>query len=213
MKILVIGANGRTGIQIASTLKNSDYTVIAGVHSHMDYIKKLNLESRRIDLIDMTADQIAAQMTDIDAVIFASTAPHTQPQLATWIDLDGAVKTMQAASQNNIDRFIMLSAAGTEKRSCWDIYDTPDLYLAKYYAENFLKKSDLAYTIIRPAILTDDIPRDRVSLSDSGDPRVSRNDVASVVLAAIENPQYIRTSFNLYRGQTAIDNLVPTKDF
>lgn len=213
MKILVIGANGRTGIQIASTLKNSGYTVIAGVHSHMDYIKKLNLESRRIDLIDMTVDQIAQQMQEIDIIVFASTAPQTQPELATWIDLDGAVKTMQAAKKNNIERFIMLSAAGAENLSDWDIYDTPELYLAKYYAEDFLKKSNLAYTIIRPSILTDDIPRDKVSLTDHGDPRVSRNDVASVVFQAIENPHFIHTSFNLYRGQTDIDKVIPAQDF
>lgn len=212
MKILVIGANGRTGIQIASTLKNSGYTVIAGVHSHLDYVKKLNLESRRIDLIDMTVDQIAQQMTDINAIIFTSTAPPTQPELANWIDLDGAVKTMQAAKLNNIDRFIMLSAAGAEKRSDWDIYDTPELYLAKYYAESILKQSGLSYTIIRPSILTDDIPRDKIGLTDTGDPRVSRNDVASIVLQAIENPKFIHTSFNLYRGQTSIDNVIPAPD-
>ncbi|KRN97713.1 NAD(P)-binding oxidoreductase [Companilactobacillus kimchiensis] len=209
MKILVIGANGRTGLQIATTLKNSGYEVIAGVHSpnHIDYVKKLNLAVRKIDLIDMTVAQIAQEMTDIDTIVFASGAPQTQPELAMWIDLDGAAKTMQAAQKNNIKRFIMLSAAGAENRKTWDIYDIPSYYLAKYYAEDYLKKSGLIYTIIRPAILTDDIPRDKVGLIDTGDPRVSRSDVASVVLQAIENSGFKNTDFNLYFGNTDIDKI------
>jgi len=215
MKILVIGANGRTGLQTASTLKNSGYEVIAGVHSpnHMDYVKKLNLEVRKIDLIDMTVTQIAVEMHDIDLVVFASGAAQDHPELAMWIDLDGAVKTMQAAQKVGIERFIMLSAAGAEDRSTWDIYDIPNYYLAKYYAEDFLKKSGLIYTIIRPGILTNDLPKDKVSLVDSsGDPRVSRSDVASVVLQAIENPHLENTSFNLYSGQTDIDKIIPSRD-
>jgi len=214
MKILVIGANGRTGLQTASALKNSGYDVIAGVHSpnHMDYVKKLNLEVRKIDLIDMTVTQIAVEMHDIDTVIFASGASQDHPELAMWIDLDGAVKTMQAAQKTGIDRFIMLSAAGAEDRSTWDTYDIPNYYLAKFYAEDFLKKSGLTYTIIRPGILTNDLPKDKVSLVDSGDPRVSRSDVASVVLQAIENQNFENTSFNLYSGQTAIDHIIPSRN-
>lgn len=65
------------------------------------------------------------------------------------IDLDGAVKTVEAAEMVGIKRFIMVSAIQAHKRESWNEKMVP-YYVAKYYADKILEQSELTYTIIRP---------------------------------------------------------------
>jgi len=126
-----------------------------------------------------------------------------------WIDLDGAVKVMQAAIKNHIEKFIMISAAGAEDRATWSIYDIPQYYIAKYYAEQYLKTSGLIYTVIRPAILTDDKAKKEVDLINNNNPRITRQDVALVTVEALKNEKFNNKSFNLYAGTTKISDIKP----
>lgn len=139
MKVLIIGATGRTGLAIVDALKSTEITPVAGVRSHQkaEILSDKKIETLYIDVENMTVNEIANQLTNIDSIVFASGASQSHPERAMWIDLDGAVKTMQAAKQTGIKKFIMISAAGAEDRATWDIYDIPDYYIAKYYAEQY----------------------------------------------------------------------------
>ena len=50
---------------------------------------------------------------------------------------------------------IIVSAAGSDDRAFWDKADMKPYYVAKHYADEMLKHSNLNYTILRPVMLTD----------------------------------------------------------
>ncbi|KRN98898.1 SDR family oxidoreductase [Companilactobacillus kimchiensis] len=211
MKTIVIGASGRTGSQILSEIKKDGTQVVAGVRSTKKAAEFENhgIETAIIDIVNMTVDEIAEKLADIDSIVFASGASQAHPEQAMWIDLDGAVKVMQAAIKNHIEKFIMISAAGAEDRATWSIYDIPQYYIAKYYAEQYLKTSGLIYTVIRPAILTDDKAKKEVDLINNNNPRITRQDVALVTVEALKNEKFNNKSFNLYAGTTKISDIKP----
>lgn len=214
MKVLVIGANGRTGTQIVKQLSQNSISLIAGIHSR-NHINSLNTYTDKIvviDIVSLSVNELIQKIRDLDVnvIIFASGASQDGPDMAVWIDQDGAIKLMQAAKKANIKHFIMISAAGAERRATWNIYDIPLYYLAKYYAEDYLRKSGLNYTVIRPAMLTDAPATGNVSSNDSSTPFVSRQDVALVAFQALQNSRLKNIGFNLYGGTTPINDLNPT---
>jgi hypothetical protein len=58
------------------------------------------------------------------------------------VDLDGAVKTMEAAEKIGTKRFIMVSAIQAHRRENWND-KIKHYYVAKHYADKILEQSDL----------------------------------------------------------------------
>ncbi|AEV95886.1 NAD(P)-binding oxidoreductase [Pediococcus claussenii] len=208
MRVLVIGANGKTGLDISERLLKSGVRVSGSVHSEHkeDLLTKMGVTILKMDLMKESINQLAEKMTNIDAVVFAAGASQERADLAVWIDLDGMVKTVEAAKKAGIERYIMISAAGAESRDTWNIYDIPLYYVSKYYAEQWLENSGMKYTIIRPAILTDEDPTNMVGLKP-GNPYISRKDVANVTEWSLKNMEAVNKAFNLYQGSIPVSEL------
>lgn len=204
--ILVMGANGQNGRLVIDELHRQKLVPIAGIHRE-ETAKKFSTEgvaTVKIDLINDSVEEIQMKLPDgIEAIIFAAGAAQNRPQDAVWLDLDGAVKLMEAAKARGIKHFIMESAAGAEARNTWSVFDIPIYYLAKYYAEKELIRSGLNYTVIRPAILTNEEGTGRVGIAQ-GDNRVRRADVAALLVRALTDKTLLNRRFNLYNGDIPI---------
>src|SRR5699024_8421099 len=70
-------------------------------------------------------------------------------------DLDGAFKTIEAAEEHHIKRFIMVSALHSDDPDQWK-EGMEHYYTAKRRADERLRNSELPYTILRPGWLTND---------------------------------------------------------
>ncbi|AMV63589.1 oxidoreductase ylbE [Pediococcus damnosus] len=211
MTVLVIGGTGRTGFQIVKQLVNENKNVIVGNHSGNGNIKlsKLDVSVRKFDLIKENVAEIASKLGNVDVVIFAAGASQSHPEQAEWLDLDGAVKLMDAAKRVGIKRYLMVSAAGAADRATWNIYDIPEYYIAKYYAEKELKHSGLIYTVVRPPILSDGSLTGKGSFHKTGNNDVvSRADVANMVVLSIADARAFNQSFDLYGGVESMDDLL-----
>ncbi|WP_165815224.1 NAD(P)H-binding protein [Levilactobacillus bambusae] len=210
MAVLVIGATGRTGFEIIEQLVAASQAVVAGVHSHkLDrQLAELGVQVRHVDLIQDGITQLRDQLAGVETIVFAAGASQSRPDLAEWLDLDGAVKLMDAAKLAGVSRFLMVSAAGASDRSTWDIYDIPQYYLAKYYAERELSRSGLTYTVVRPPLLSNGPRTGRGSLEATGHNAViSRADVAAVVIAAISDERTYHQAFDLFSGNEPVSKL------
>ena len=88
--------------------------------------------------------------------------------------------------------------------------ETFAVYLrAKGKADAELQASGLDYTIIRPGRLTDDPGSGRVTLAEQVDRgQVSRDDVAAVLVAALDEPATIGKTLALVSGETPIEEAV-----
>ncbi len=206
-RVLVIGAHGKTGHHIINKLQNNSMIPVAGVRTNtqVDEFKKDGIEARLVD-VRQTVDEIYGQLTDIDAIIFSAGG-------GMMIDLDGKVKAAQAAKKANIKRFVLVSAGGIQHFHDSDRLEWMNEYeeysAAMYYGDMFVLNSDLDYTIIRPEHLTDDAGTGKINLgSYLPHNDISREDVAEVVVASLQNDKTIKKAFDIENGTTLISDAI-----
>jgi len=134
------------------------------LHNRGDHTLSLDLESA-------SEEHIAAALgSSTDAVVLAAGAgPGSEPERKWTVDYGAAVKLIAAAEATGTDRYVMLSSIGA--------------------ADAELMGSGLEYTIVRPTLMSDDPGTGRVHIVDhvDEDARVSRDDLAAVLAAALHH--------------------------
>lgn len=212
MNVLVVGANGQIGTHLVDILKEeAKHTPIAFVRKD-EQVKKFEdkgVEARLGNLEDSVHD-ISQTMEGIDAVVFAAgSGGSTGPDKTLLIDLDGAVKVMEAAEAKGIERFVIVSALGADDRERWSDEIKP-YYVAKHFADWWLLDSTLNYTIIRPGILENEESKGTVLIQDAitsaDDFSIPRVDVAKVIAASLDNEKTYRQAFDLVTGDSSIED-------
>ena len=221
MKTLVIGAHGRVGKIITQKLKDgSEHEIVAGLRKQeqVDDYKEQGYQTALIDLKGSIED-IQKELNDVEAIVFsAGSGDNTGADLTMMVDLDGAIKTMKAAQNEGITRFVMVSAANVDDREFWsyglnDLSPTGNYYFAaKHYADEWLQNSGLDYTILRPTLLLDEEGRGKVEAAenlDFSDPqKIPREDVAKVAIASLNTDSMIGKVIDLNQGDTPIEDAV-----
>ncbi|MCA1053779.1 SDR family oxidoreductase [Rossellomorea aquimaris] len=211
MKVAVVGANGQIGTHLLKLLKDS------GEHAPRAIVRKeeqaRSFESEGIEsvLVDLegTVDHIREGLKGVDAVVFtAGSGGNTGSDKTLLVDLDGAVKTMEAAKSSGIDRFIMVSAFQAHNRQNWNESLLP-YYAAKHYADKELERSGLTYTIIRPGGLLNDPGTGQVEAGENlSRGSIPREDVASTIIASLAEPHTYHRGFDLISGHERITDAI-----
>ncbi|WP_309476938.1 SDR family oxidoreductase [Bacillus sp. ISL-34] len=160
-------------------------------------------------LVDLegSIEDIVGAVNGADAVVFtAGSGGRTGADKTMMIDFDGAIKSMEAAKQARVKRFVIVSAIGVKDRDKW-LSSAPYYSAAKYYADVWLEKSGLDYTIIRPGGLTNDPGTGKVKVAvDLEHGQIPREDVASAIYAALENDHTIGKAFDMIGGETPVED-------
>lgn len=208
MKVVIIGANGQIGQHVVKELQRSDTHTVTAVVRKEEQAQKLKANNIQAIVADLegSVDDLAKAITGADAVIFiAGSGGHTGPDKTLLIDLDGAVKTMEATKQVGIDRYIMVSAYGADKRQNWNEGMRP-YYVAKHYADRLLEASGLNYTIVRPGGLVNEPSTGKIAVGAEAKPStITREDVAHTLIATLENEKTYKRAFNLVNGEHSIE--------
>lgn len=207
MKVLVVGANGQIGRHLVTLLNESkEHTVKAMVRKEeqQDSLQKLGIETVLASL-EGSVDEIAEAAKGCDAIVFtAGSGGKTGPDKTLLIDLDGAVKTVEAAEKLGIKRFIMVSALQAHKRENWNEKIRP-YYVAKHYADRAVMQSDLTYTIIRPGGLLNEPGTGLISAAENVErSSIPREDVAKIIFESLNEKNTYRKSFDVVSGDTPI---------
>ncbi|MGE7186095.1 SDR family oxidoreductase [Peribacillus sp. NPDC006672] len=207
MKVFVVGANGQIGKHLVDLLKGSpDHSVRAMIRKEEQrkHFEKNGIESAVVSLIG-SVDEIANAAKGCDAIVFtAGSGGSTGADQTLLIDLDGAVKTIEAAENLGIDRFIMVSAFQANNRENWNEAIKP-YYVAKHYSDRALLHSDLIFTIIRPGGLVNEPGTGKVTAAEELERgSISREDVARTIFASLTEENTYKRSFDLISGDTVI---------
>jgi uncharacterized protein YbjT (DUF2867 family) len=209
MKVFVVGANGQIGQHLIRLLRESDeHTVRAMVRKkeQAEYFESLGVETVVANL-EGSVEEIAEAAKGCEAIVFtAGSGGHTGADKTLLVDLDGAVKTIEAAEKIGIKRFIMVSAIQAHRRENWND-KIKHYYVAKHYADKILEQSDLTYTIIRPGWLLNEPGTGKVSVAENlirGS--IPREDVAKTILASLNEEHTFNRSFDLVSGETQISD-------
>lgn len=208
MKILLIGANGQIGKHVVHLLQESkEHTVRAMVRDEAQVaaLQKKGVEAVVANL-EGSVDEIANAMQGCDAVIFtAGSGGHTGPDKTLLIDLDGAVKSMEAAEKVGANRYVMVSAIQANKRESWANSPIKPYMVAKHFADKALIASKLNYTIVRPGGLLNEAGTGKVSVGENlRRGSIPREDVAKTLVTALNEENTFKRSFDLVAGDMAI---------
>ncbi|MFO8069952.1 MAG: SDR family oxidoreductase [Alkalibacterium sp.] len=212
MNVLIVGANGQIGQHLVDELKDEGkHTPIAFVRKdeQVEKFKEKGVEARLGDL-EGTVAEIKESMHDVDAVVFtAGSGGSSGDDKTLLIDLDGAVKVIEATKASGIERFVMVSAFGADDRDRWSEELKP-YYVAKHFADMWLMDSSLNYTIVRPGMLENKESIGKVlikdAITDTEVFSVPRIDVAKVIVSALDNKKTYHKSFDLVTGEDAIND-------
>jgi uncharacterized protein YbjT (DUF2867 family) len=209
MKTLVVGANGQIGKQLVGLIQDSgSQTAIAMIRrqEQASHFESLGAETAIVDL-EGEIEDIAKAAEGVDAIVFtAGSGPHTGADKTLMIDLDGAVKTIKAAEKAGVKRFVMVSSFDTTRKA---IQEAPESFapyvVAKHYADEWLRGTDLDYTIVHPGRLTNEDGTGKVEIAgevERGD--VPREDVAQVLFGCLEDDSTIGKEFQVVSGLTGV---------
>ncbi|WP_367106522.1 NAD(P)-binding oxidoreductase [uncultured Psychrobacter sp.] len=209
MKILVVGASGRVGGKLVEQLLNDNHQVVGTTRQDKQLFDNDNYSQLDLDLT-ASKDEIQKQMDDdIEAIYFVAGSGGKN---ILEVDLHGAVKTMQAAEDKGIKRYIMLSSVFSLDTSKWDapaIAELKDYYIGKHYADNWLvNDSKLDYTIVQPGALKerDGTGKIAVNTEEAGENAIE--DVAATLAAVLTADNAIKKVFHMQNGNTDIKKAV-----
>ena len=210
MNIFVAGGHGKIGLRLlrlAAQRGDQARGLIRDPGQSAD-LKAVGAEPVVADW--EAGDDITPLVAGADAVVFAAGAgPGSGPERKRTVDYGGAVKLIEAAKANGVSRYVIVSSMGAD-----DPLSGPESMRpyqeAKAAADEALRDSGLDFTIVRPGMLTDDPGTGLVDAAPKLGRRdsIPRDDVASVLLACLDEPSTIGKTFELLSGETPIDEAV-----
>lgn len=209
MSILVLGANGKIGKQIVSKLKDDNEEVIATYRKdeQISEAEQKGYNARKVDVEKDTIDDLANSFKDVDQVVFSVGAGGAGNGKEIIIDLDGAVKAIEASKKAGVKHFLMVSTYDSSREAFDSIPDLKTYTITKHYADVHLRDSGLFHTIVHPGYLDDNEGTGKVDIAEqlSNVDSISREDVASVIVDVLENEKFQGGEFQMINGSEPIE--------
>jgi nucleoside-diphosphate-sugar epimerase len=205
--IAIGGGHGKIALRLTELLSRRGETVVGLIRNpdHAADVRARGGEPVVCDLERADVAEIAAAVEGASAVVFAAGAgPGSGAERKLTMDRDGAIKLLQAAAQIGASRYVIVSSVGAENPPDGD--DVFSVYLrAKAEADRAVQESDREWTVLRPGRLTDEPGTGRVRLDlDPFRGQVSRDDVAAVLDALLQDARAARVTLYVNGGDTPI---------
>ena len=201
MKILVLGASGATGRQVVEQALGHGHDVVAFVRDPATFgLRNERLTVIAGDVTDPVAIQTAVQ--GCDAVISTLGSRGERP---VSVYSDGVANTIRAMTARGIRRLVVVSSSGVganasklsfAARAMRTLPGLRPVYEDMERMEGDVMLSDLDWTIVRPAALSDG-PLTGIYRVVEGNmvpkgSKISRSDVAALLLKCAQGGLYVR---------------------
>lgn len=203
-KVLVAGANGKTGREIVSILKNGDgfkpYAMVRK-EEQIPYFEEKNVTTVLGDL----EEDLSSVVKGMDRVIFAAgSGGDTNDHKTKDVDEKGAMSLIEASSNANVEKFVMLSSMGTDQPDA--VPSLKQYLISKKAADDHLKSSGLPYSIIKPGMLTNSKGKSQIQAKErlNKPGRISRQDVANVLVQSLSDKILKNKEVEIVEGETEI---------
>ncbi|GAA5158231.1 MULTISPECIES: NAD(P)H-binding protein [Amycolatopsis] len=209
MRVVIAGGHGKIAMHLERQLAaNGDQAV--GLIRNPDQAADLRDSSAEpvvLDLESASVEEVAEVLKGADAAVFAAGAgPGSGIARKDTVDRGAAALFAAAAERAGVRRHVQIGSIGVGKPPRPGTDEVFAAYLeAKAAAEDDLRGRDLDWTILRPGRLTDEPPTGEVHLADEVDyGEISREDVAAVIIAILEEGRTFRRTLELVGGNTPI---------
>lgn len=209
VKLLVFGANGRTGRQLLAQGLDAGHEMTAFIRPRAtapDPYPRL-----RVATGEVTADQdaVRAAVEGQDAVLTAFGSPTTwHGLLSPALTVTAMPLIVQAMRDTGVSRIVHLSAHGVGDTAdqapavYWAVYKAlGPMFADKAAGEEILRTSGLDWTLVYPVMLVGGPLTGRYRTGERlplrGIPRISRADVAHFMLHETTRPAHLHTTVQL----------------
>ncbi len=202
MKILLVGATGTLGRQIAKQAIEEGHEVRCFVRNprKASFLQEWGCELTKGNLLN--SGDIDYALQDIEVVIDSATGRPEDSKSIYETDWDGKLNLFNACESKKIKRVIFLSILLTEK------FRNVPLMDIKYCTEKLLEKSNFDYTIFKcAAFMQGVISQFAIPVLDSqavwmsGTPTkiayMNTQDMAKIIVTSINNPKSYKLSLPL----------------
>ena len=212
-RITVIGGHGKVALLAAPLLVADGHEVTSVVRNphHVAELEATGATALVLDVEHASTEQIGEVLRGSDVVVWSAGAGGGSPERTYALDRDGAMRSMEAASEAGVGHYVMVSyfGAGPEHGVSPDngFYAYAE---AKTAADEHLQRTDLAWTILRPSTLTLEAATGHI---ESGDGvvagSVSRDNVAHVIRSVVGHPETTARRIIAFNdGLTPIEDVI-----
>lgn len=205
MSTLVIGANGGVGKYLIQQLQNAGETFTAGVRKEeqINDLQGKGIDAKLIDVENDSIETLTDKFKGFDQVVFSvGSGGNTGADKTIIVDLDGAVKTIEASKANHVSKYVMVSTYDSRREAFDESGALKPYTIAKHYADEHLKRSGLNYVIVHPGGLLDEAGTGRVDSAAffDGKGTIPREDVASVISQVLTTTGFDNSEFQIISG-------------
>ena len=188
MKVFVAGATGQTGRRIVKQLVERNIPVRALVRD-LEKAKTILPQAAELVVGDvLSPNSLSEAIADSTVLICATGATPSFDITGPYrVDYEGTKNLVDAAKAKEIKHFVLVTSLCVSQ-----LFHPLNLFwlilVWKKQAEEYLQKSGLTYTIVRPGGLLNDENLDRVVMSAADtlfDGRIPRTKVARVCIEAL----------------------------
>jgi uncharacterized protein YbjT (DUF2867 family) len=206
--VTVIGGHGKVAQRLIRLLLEDGHDVTAWVRNpqHVREVAESGARVMEADVEQLDTDEMVQRLRGQEAVIWSAGAGGGNPQRTYAVDRDAAIRSMDAAMEAQVHRYVMVSY----------FYTRPDHGVpqdnsffpyaeAKAAADAHLQQSRLRWTILGPSALTDDPGTGRIETGEGVTASsVSRDDVAAVAAYVVSHPWTAGRVIDFNSGDTPI---------
>lgn len=213
-RIAIIGGHGKVALTLARLLTDHGHEVTSLFRKpeQAEDVRDTGATPAVLDVEHSSEQEIAAAISGHDAVVWSAGAGGGDPARTYAVDRDAAIRSMDAAARAGVERYLMVSYLGA--RLDHGVPEDHAFYPyaeAKAAADEYLRNTELAWTILKPGSLTLEEPSGRIAVDpdpDADGRDTSRGNVARVLVAVLERADAGGVEFGFVDGDTPIDEAV-----
>ena len=193
-RIAIIGGHGKVALRLSTLLTEEGHSVTSIIRNpdHAPDVAATGATPSVLDVESSTTAAIAECLAGHDAVVWSAGAGGGNPERTYAVDRDAAIRSMDAAAEAGIGRYVMVSYLGAGPDHGVPAENSFFAYAeAKAAADEYLRGTRLAWTILGPGTLTDKPGTGRIDVNPSGagGREASRSNTASVAAAVLDLPE------------------------
>ncbi|MFC7401626.1 SDR family oxidoreductase [Citricoccus sp. GCM10030269] len=208
---LIIGGHGKIALLTAPLLTREGHIVTSVIRNpdQTADVEAAGAKALVLDVENASQDELADAFAGQDAIVWSAGAGGGNPDRTYAVDRDAAIRSMDAAEQAGVKRYVMVSYQGASTQHGVPEDNSFFPYAeAKGAADEHLRNSGLDWTILGPGKLTLNEPSGRIAVGsgagEAGLRDTSRGNVAQAIRVALETESSMGQQIEFVDGDEPI---------
>lgn len=206
-RTLIVGGHGKVALLLAPllTARGDEVTAVIRDAAQADDVRATGALPEVFDIEREGREEFAELIAGHDAVVWSAGAGGGNPARTRAVDFEAAVRSMDAAEDAGVRRYVMVSYFGSSPQHGIPSSDPFHAYAeAKAEADEHLRATSLDWTVLGPSRLTLGEATGRIDATAETSGEVSRADVAAVIAETLRTPATVGRTIRFNSGDRPI---------